>query len=175
MNLLSLDSNKELTINPAALSIPEFAAIWKHDTSPKKELAIKYLSYIYFLCDYSSVYQSYLIEEREDTLRKDFDIRQISVVLRAGVEKYRILQSTPALRFLESAIEALEATTDYFSNVNYDPDNGKPLYKLKEVTSGLKDASGIMDSLESLHEKVKKELQSDTRIRGGGSAGAFES
>jgi len=176
MNLLSLDNHNNLLITPEALAIPEFEAIWKGDSSSKKELAIKRLSYVYFLCDYSSVYQSYLPKDREKTLKKDFDVEKVDSDLSAAIKKYRLLQSTPALRFLESAIDALEATTDYFKTVDYgERDNqGKPVFKVKEVTGSLKDASGIMDSLEGLYEKVKKELQSEARIRGGGKAGAFE-
>jgi len=176
MNLLSLDHGNNLVITPEALVIPEFADLWKGDKTPEKRVAKNNLSYIYFLCNYKSVYQSYSTEKRGSVLKRDLGIKVISVNLKVAIKKYEELQSTPILRLLQSAIGATEETSKYFSNVNYAERDmhGKPVYKPKEVTSCLKDIVGVVDSLEKLEERVKKERQSEARIRGGGTSGAFE-
>lgn len=176
MNLLALDQNNNIIITPEALMIMEFSAIWENDKSVKKEGARRDLAYIYFSCDYNSVYQSYPPEQRGKQLKRDLKINKLSGRTIEGVKKYKELQKTPTLRFLEGSIAALEATTKYFNRVDYSKkdDKGALLYKITDVTRCLKDAGGVIESLEKIKEKVKKELQSEARIRGGGSVGSFE-
>lgn len=176
MNLLTLNTDNKVVISPEALLIKEFNTIWKSDMSAKKERAQRELAYIYFSCDYNSLYRSYPPEKRERQIKFDLDMRVVSSNVIAAVKKYRELQSTPTLRFLESAIKAVEASAKYYNKVNYTKldDNGNPKYKLGEVMKTLKDAASVAETLEKLHLKVQTEAQDAVRIRGGGTAGSFE-
>ena len=176
MELLVLDTNNKVSIAPAALMIPEFAIIWKNDFSPAKEFALRDLAYIYFICDYNSVYRSYDPDKREKQLKRDLGIRKLSAQTRKGVEKYKELQDTPSIRFLESGYKVMEETMKYFNNVNYakTDNNGAIMYKVGEVLKCLKDVSGTMDTIDGLLQKAKTESQAKDRIRGGGDTGAFE-
>jgi len=178
MNLLILKDNR-VDVLPEALLIPEFEAIWKRDKTIKKEYALRDFAYIYFLCDYNSVYQAYSKDTREDKIRKDLGkdrAMKISKECKVAIEKYKELQNTPSMRFLEAAKDALEAMTGYFKDVNFAErtKNGIPVYKATDVTRCLKDAGGVMKSIDDLREKVKKEIGEDTRIKGGGEAGLME-
>jgi len=176
MNVLALDSSNKLVISPEALAIPEFSAIWENDTTKKKEKALKELSYVYFLADYSSVYQAYAKEDRIGQLKSDFNIRKISEDVEKAIKKYTELQNTPIMGFLQSARDAMESMKDYFSKVNFGERDlgGRSVFKPKEVSSCLKDCGGIIDSLEKLEEKAKSELYEKATSKGGSEIGAFE-
>lgn len=176
MNLLTLDSSNKLVITPEALAIKEFSDIWKLDYNAKKEKAIRELSYIYFSCDYNSVYKSYAPAKREKQIKLDLDLRIVSSNVIAGVKKYNSLQSTPSLRILNSGLRTTEEVIKYLSKVNLTKrdDKGKPLYDVEDVMKYLAKIAVVVETLEKLKEKVKLEEQDDTRIRGGGTTGAFE-
>ena len=51
---------------------------------------------------------------------------------------------------------------------------GKPLYNAKDVASNLEKVGRIVESLDKLENKIKREVKSDSRIRGGGEIGLYE-
>lgn len=176
MNLLRLNEENKIVISPEALLIPEFFTLWKKDTSIKKETVLKELAFVYFLMDYDSSYQAYSPEEREEQLKKDFDIKKISKDVLAASEKYKKLQETPSMRFLDSAIKALESMKSYFNSVDFSEKDGRGIcvYKPSEISRCLKDSGGIMESLEKIKEKVKNEVYSKVEIIGGSEVNSFE-
>ena len=179
MNLLILKNNK-IEINPETLLIKEFKAIWDSDPGKKKEFALRELAYIYFLCDYNSVYQSYSKDERSKKIRSDLSKGDRAIKLTkfcdAGIKKYEELQDTPSMQFLESAKDALASMTEYFKGVDFTKmdKNGKFVYNVVEVTRCLKDAGGVMESIEKLKEKVKTEIYEKVAVRGKSDIGFFE-
>ena len=63
--------NGHVIMNPNSLAMPEFKAIWDRDKTKVKELAIKELSYVVFLCDESvkNPYHQYRLSERIKVLK----------------------------------------------------------------------------------------------------------
>lgn len=178
MNLLQIKENKIIP-TPEALAIPEFNAIWLDDDKLKKELALRHFAYIYFLCDFNSVYQSYPREKRDEKIRKDLGngkMFKISRKCKKGVEKYEELQKTFTMEFLESVKSAQNAMTEYFKKVNFAERDvkGQAVYKPTEVTKCMKDAGDIVESLEKLKEKVKTEIYEKDLARGQSEVGHFE-
>jgi len=171
--------NNQPQITTEILLVPEFKKIWDKDKSKDKSKAFKELSYIYFSTDYKSLYLAYDPEVREERLLLDFigDIKwKPDADIKTAIEKYKDLQKTPSIGFLEDAMMAVDATRKYFRGVDYTQldDSGRPIYKIKEVTDALKNCEGIINTLDKLRDKVAKEQQLGTRARGGGTGGLLE-
>jgi len=152
-----------------ALMIPEF-----------KKLNFKELQYVYFAADYKSIYLSYDKVTREERLRDDFigDKKwKPSKDVLAAIAKYKELQRTPTMRFLEDNQLAMESMGEYFRKINWDQsdENGKPKYDITKVSNAVKQAGGIIDNIEKLKEKVAKEqAMTGNRQRGNSEGGLLE-
>jgi hypothetical protein len=167
-------------ISTEALLIPAFADIWNRDKTKDKSIASKELAYVYFMADYRSPFGGLSPEVKEDEIIKDLFRGKFHTdeKIQAAIEKYEQLQDSLAMRFLKSAQFAVEQSIKYYNSVNYtDVDTkGNFLYKIKEVNASVKEASGLLDGLEKLVEKVRKAQQiNESKQRGGGSGGFFES
>jgi len=161
MSLFTLQEHV-LKIDPDTLAIPEFRVIWDRDKSKDKAIAYKELSYIYYYTDHKSSYQNYPDEERADKVRDDF-IRdkkwRMDDQVQAAISKYDELQTTPTLRLLLSARIAVDKLAAYFKEA--EPED-------RNYTSNLDKIGKIIESLDKLEEKVKKEQTQQSKIRGGG-------
>ncbi len=167
------------SITTEALLIPEFKKLWDRDKSKDKSKAFNELSYIYFATDYKSLYLTYDDDYRLEKLGQDFmkdpkfkpDKDMIS-----AMDKYKELQKTPSMSFLEDARNAVSSIRKYFRGIDWTErdQSGKATYKIKEVTSALKDCEGILTTLDKLTEKVAKEQSLNGRARGGSTGGLLE-
>lgn len=170
MQLFKLEKNT-VQVNPAILTISQFKTLWERDKSKDKKQALLELSFVYFLGDYKSVYLSVPPEERQQTIIEDLEFPKNWTpddVVKSCVQKYDELQVTPSMRFLESQLLALEQSIEYFRSVDYKErdSKGKPVYSISEVTKSMKDSAGVLDSLEKIQARVKKELEAKGKIRG---------
>lgn len=163
---------------PTTLAIEEFRVLWERDKSKDKGIALKELAFVYFTADYKSTYLSYPPEEREGAIKDDiFKSNYVpdQAVLNA-VDKYNQLQKTPSMRLIKAAQNTLEELINYFNSVNFTERDkrGQPVYKVTDVTKAMGDTAKVAESLAKLDEKIRKELQENTRARGGEESGAFE-
>jgi|JI10StandDraft_1071094.scaffolds.fasta_scaffold70734_3 hypothetical protein len=167
MSIFQLENNV-VKISPEVISIPEFKEIWDRDKSKEKGKAYKEIAYVYFMADYKSPYTAYPPGEREDKIKSDF-IRDESWVrddkVNAAIKKYEELQQTPTLRLLMSAKFAAEKLSEFFRT--QDPEH-------RNYTSNLEKLGKIIESLDKLEERVKKEETNQNRVRGGGNVLARE-
>jgi len=156
--------NNVVKVAPELLNIPEFKVIWDRDKSKDKGVAYKEIFYIYFTTDYKSVYNAYPEHEREARVIKDF-IRDDKWIpddeIKAACIKYDELQVTPTLRLLQSARTATDKLSQFF--LIQDPEH-------KNYTSNLEKLGRLIESMDKLEEKVKKEQTNSNRVRGGGEA-----
>lgn len=161
MGLFHLEGNI-VQIEPDSLAIPEMRAVWDRDKTRTKEIAYKELSYIYFVIDFKSPYQNIADEHREAEVIKDFikdDKWRPDALVNLAIEKYNYLQETASLRLLKSARGAVEKLTTFFKDKNTDDRN---------YTSNLEKLGKIIESIDKLEEKVRKDTKSTEKIRGGG-------
>ncbi len=179
MNLFQLDKNTVI-INPAALTIQEFKAIWDADKSKDKSFATKELAYVCFKADYKSPFLSYLADDREraiidDVFGKDFQWTPGDLIA-AAISKYEKFQENHYIKLLKSQRSALEQMMNYYNNIDFElKDNkGNHVYKITEVSKAMGDTAKIIDSLNKLDEIIRKELRDTKRNRGGEASGAFE-
>jgi hypothetical protein len=172
--------NNKIQISPENLSIPEFLVLWERDTTRSKEKVNQEFLYIYHLCNPKSIYRNYPQDKQEELVRKAF----IKIpdwlpdeIIQSAINKYKEGRITHTMRFLDSCIFACNKIIDYFNGIDFEErdDSGKAVYKLSEVTSALEKTGKILQNLETLQEKVNKELNvNNNRIRGGGDINARE-
>jgi mevalonate pyrophosphate decarboxylase len=178
MGLFDLKDN-HLVLHPDALSIPPFREIWERDESKDKSQAYKELCYIFHTCDFKSPYAAHESNRREKEVIKDFikeDGWKPDDELLLCVDKYKSFQSTHSMRLLASAREVVDKMCGYFEEVDFTllDDNDRPVYNAKDVTANIEKIGKIIESLDKVEEKVKKEITSQSHIRGGGEAGMYE-
>lgn len=165
-----------IKISPEILQIPEFKALW--DSHKDKFIAHQEFCYIYYSTDLRSVYGNYPETVKESKIIKDYiqikNWKPSSLVLKA-IEKYKEIQETPNMRFLQSSKKALNSLTEYFNSIDFSQMDiqGRPIYKISEVTSALEKCGKVLESLDKLNEKVEREM-SVQKIRGGGQASKYE-
>ena len=166
-------------VNPERLIIPPFREIWERDKTKTKEVAIAELSFVYFVADFESPYANFPEDERLERVKADFltkyKVRGDELLNRA-IAKYQEFQSTHSMRLLKSAQSAADKMSGYFKSVDFtaQSDDGKLLYVAKDVATTLGNVGKIIESLDKVEEKVKKEIKTEVKIRGGGKASPYE-
>ena len=167
----------EVKLDPRIIAIPSLKKLWDRDKDKAKSKAINELSFVAFLCDYTSPYRD--LEEGlkqstiiQDIFKKDWEPDQ--EVLEA-IEKYKQLQQTPNMRLWLSAKNSADKIANYLDDVDFKvmDDFGKPVYSIKELSSTLKDVGNIVKSLQMLERQVQTEL-ADNSVRGKSEVGAYE-
>lgn len=168
-----------IVLNPDSLVLPMFQKIWKTDKTKTKEKATREISYIYFMCDFNSPYMVYPEGKRREIVIKDFmkdEDWEESSDISIAMGRYSEFQETHTMRLMKAAKGACDKLALYFENVDFSEkgEKGKPLYNAKDVASNLEKVGRIVESLDKLENKIKREVKSDSRIRGGGEIGLYE-
>jgi len=180
MSLLDLDTaTGQAKLNPDILAIPEFSEIWNADKTKVKAKAMKEITYIYMMADFNSPYAVFPISKRTKEVKKDIlgsEDAKIEKRILEGIEKYKKFQETPSMYLLEKTKIAIYKMADYFEGVDFmqTDDTGRPVYNAKDVAANLEKIGKIIESFDKVEEKVKKEVKSESRIRGGGTEGIYE-
>ena len=109
------------------------------------------------------------IKKRVKELKEDKHIK-------GAIDKYLEFQETHTMRLMKAAKGAVDKLTSYFENIDFleKGENGKPLYNAKDVAINLEKVGSIVESLDKLETKIKKEIKTDSRVRGGGDIGLYE-
>lgn len=181
MSTLFVKDKNKVNINPVALYIPEFRAIW--EKYENKDDAEKELAYIYFVSDYKSDYCSYG-NDRDMVVARDImpEGWRPDAVTHAAVARYKELQNTTSMRFLEWARVSISGITDYFKSIAISENDSEDVKERKMrkfdptmIVKLLKDVEPILSKLDNIEEKVlKEEDMGENKIRGGGGVGFFE-
>jgi hypothetical protein len=147
------------TVIPSAyvLTIPEF-----------KDLKINELSAIFFFEDYRSPYFVYEEEERWEKISKDLSVK-LNPKVQAGIDKYKELSETSAIKLLKSAKASVTSLEKYFRTIDLTAidQNGRPINQAKDLVANLGKIADVVDGLNRLEDLVKKEQQKDNPNRGG--------
>lgn len=156
-----------------------FKELYDRDKEKGKDRFFQEMQYVYFLTDYKSLYYSYPEETREQKVIEDFiKIKNWKPdnLVKAAVVKYNELQNTESLRFLQSARNAMNKLSEYWNtlDVNERNNKGDKVFKPTDVSRSIADSSKMIESLDKIIEKVRKEEDYMNRTRGGGEGGFFE-
>ena len=164
----------KVKISPEMLNIPEYKDIWDRDKVKGKHKAFSELSYVFYVTDYKSPYKNYPEEERLQKVAADFCFKSLGEnwkpdnKVKLAIMKYKELQTTPSLRYLDSVQNLLEKITNYFNGIQIDDDS------LKTAVDSSDKANKIILALPKIREAVEKEISENSKIRGGGQVGMFE-
>ena len=164
------------------LLIREFAAlmenkrnICKEDSTGEKHLrAYREFTYIWLAIDWESFYKDYSEQERHQEALKDANLSEEEwndPIFRAACRKYRELQeSIRSIRMLHSSQKMVDKFIDYFDAVDpqeRDDQSGKPIWKVKDMQSELANLPKVLDELKEVEQRVKKEMEEQSQLRGG--------
>lgn len=176
------EMNKEgIEISPQSLTIKEFKKLWTRDKSKGKQKASAELAYVYYYTDWQSPYRIYFNEkEKRDKIILDlFDGKkwEPDQTITEACKKYEQLSTTDSMLLLQDARSAIGKLREYFRDVDLtekDEKSGKPIYSAKDLMMNIKQVGSVVKGMKELQEEVAKEQMTETRIKGGGKAGAFE-
>tara|TARA_R110002126_G_scaffold67658_1_gene171272 strand:+ start:994 stop:1500 length:507 start_codon:yes stop_codon:yes gene_type:complete len=160
MNLIEIVNNVAIP-SPYTLTILEF-----------KELDTKELAYVFFMCDHTSPFAVYGIEQRHEEVKLSVYGKSkwtASSKVNAACDKYRKLKETSAVKLLKAARHSIVKLERYFDTVDLTllDDNGKPIYHAKDLVANLSKMGDVVDGLIKLEDQVKKQEQVNTNARGG--------
>lgn len=178
-HLFELDPQMNLVINPEAYSLPVFKKLWDRDKTKDKSKAIKDLAYVFWMSDYRS-YVSDITDEAEkskevitiiDDTGKYVPDKDVSL----AIEFYK--KDRPiSLGLLEDVKAAVNELRRYFRELNLQDidDKGKPIHNANQVMNSIKSTGDLLENLEKLEIKVKKDLDMNSSVRGAKSKGMYE-
>ena len=167
---------------PEILLVKEFAALMapnrnkcKEDPSGKLGLrAFREFTYIWLAICWKSIYADFDEQERHKEALKDAFITEEEFnnpEFRAACRKFRAIQdSNKSMRLLQAANEMVDKFIDYFKNTDpmeKDDVTGKPIYKVKDIQTEMKNLIDVHETMIELENQVKKQISEKSSIRGG--------
>lgn len=169
----------EVEIEPEALMLAPFRAIYDRDKHKDKSMAKQELSYIYFFADPRSDYQ-YLVDK---------EVRQTEIIQGLGMPKGwkpdKVVER--AITFYESfkpmSAGLLEDTRFVVSKLrqelrsmdfNERDDKGKPVHTLQSITSTLKQIPSLAKDLDEAERALSKDIMAEAKARGSQSKALLE-
>lgn len=177
MSIFAFKEGK-VAIEPLNLTIPELKIIFDRDKSKDKSKAYKDLNYIYHMSDFKSPYNNLDAIERKEQIIKDYypDGFEEDIEINVAISKYIKLNTTPSMRLLMDARAGVEKIRNYYKEVdlNETDDNGKKVNRLSEISTSLANLGKMVDSIDKLEERVKKEISISSKIRGDKEISEFE-
>lgn len=161
----------EVEIEPEALMMAPFKAIYDRDKSKDKSMAKQELAYIYFMGDPRSDYQ-YLV---------DTEVRAVEIIKGLGMPKEwkadKVIER--ALTFYESfkpiSAGLLEDTRYVINrlraelrNMDFDErdDKGKPVHTLQSITNTIKQIPALAKDLDEAERALSKDITNEAKARG---------
>lgn len=161
----------EVTIEPEALMLAPFKAIYDRDKHKDKSLAKQELAFIYFMADPRSDYQ-FLVdpEVRANEIIKGLGMpkewRPDKVIERA-ITFYESFKPMSA-GLLEDTRYMVNKLRQELRNMNFDErdDKGKPVHTLASITSTLKQIPGLAKDLDEAERTLSKDIIAEARARG---------
>lgn len=170
----------ELNI-PEILLIKEFKALMEPERNKCKEdpkgvlglRAFREFTYIWLAICWKSIYSDYDEQERHKEALKDASITEEEFnnpEFRAACRKFRDIQeSNKSIRLLQAANDMVDKFIDYFKNADpmeRDEVTGKPIYKVKDIQTEMKNLIDVHETMVELENQVKKQIEAKSSIRG---------
>lgn len=176
MKIFELQGNQPIITVEGCLT---FSELLERDTSKDKSRFFQELEFVYFYTDYKSYYLTYSEKERQQKIIEDY-IKipnwKPDIVVQKAIEKYKELQKTPTLGMLEDARFASNKLREYWKGIDYSKRDlkGNQLYKPTETSKTLIDVAKIIESIDKLEDRVRKEQAINSKARGDGEGGLLE-
>ena len=169
----------EVTVEPEAIMLAPFKALWDRDKSKDKSLAKQELAYIYFLEDPRSDYQ-YIT---------DYEQRSIEIIKGLGMPKgwkpdnaikraadfYKSFKPISAglLEDIRTITNNLRESLKSM-DLNERDDKNKPIYTPDKITSSLRQLTTLATELDEAERKLSKDILADSKARGNNTKALLE-
>lgn len=177
------NANNRIELNtPEILLVKEFAELMKPKRNECEEdrsgilglRAFREFTYIWLALDWQSIYADYDEQERHEAALQDANMTEEEFnnpEFRAACRKYREIQeSNKSIKLLNAAKEMVDKFIDYFQTADpleRDEMTGKPIYKVKDIQSELKNLIDVHETMTTLEAQVKKQISEQSTIRAG--------
>lgn len=164
-------SGYTVTVEPEAIMLAPFKALWDRDKSKDKRMAMQELSYIYFVADPRSDYQ-YIVdeEERSKEVRVGLGLpakwKEDAAVKRA-MNYYSSFKPTSA-GLLEDTRVAVNKLRQLLRDIDLEKedDKGKPVYTLNTITATIKQIPGLVKDLDEAERTLSRDIIAEAKARG---------
>ena len=165
-----------LTIDPMALALKPFKAIWVRDKTEKKERAISEIAYIYFMEDPRSDYQ-YIIDrdERSKAIKEGEGLKstwQPDGTIKEAMKLYASFKTTSAL-----LLEDTRALVDGYRNKLRDLTSDMSeldVKDVKELGAIIKQVPSMVKDLDEAERALSKEIAQSDKVRGAQEKSIYE-
>lgn len=168
-----------VTVEPEALMLAPFKAIWDRDKSKDKHIAMQELAFIYFMGDPRSDYQ-YIIdkEERIKEIKKGEGMApkwKPDAAIERALEFYESFKPVSA-GLLEDTRVAVNKLRQLLRKIDLEDkdDKGKPVYTLNTITATIKQIPGLVKDLDEAERTLSKDIINENKARGSLSKSLYE-
>jgi len=161
MNILQMKSDYTLDIAPEAMTIEVFSKIFKRDKSKDKDIALKELSYIWFMSDIKSDFFIHSDDIRHEEILKVINLPKAwkadSLIVDA-IDFYKSRKSISQV-LLEDAYAGIHKLSKYVRNIDLteEDDNGKLKHDAKKLADIIKTIPDLVDALKTAEQSIIKE------------------
>lgn len=168
-----------VSVDPEALLLAPFKAIYDRDKRKDKSMAMQELAYIYFMSDPRSDYQ-YLVDEevRSDEITKGLGMpkgwKEDAVVKRARAFYESFKPASAGL--LEDTKIAVNKLRHLLRNIDLEEtdDKGRPVYTLNTITATIKQIPGLVKDLDEAERALSRDIMQEAKARGSQSKSLLE-
>lgn len=179
-SLFDLDHNSEIIISPEAYTITVYKKIWDRDKSKDKSKAKMDLAYIFWFKDFRSYIGDITdeVQKHNEIVSLIDDTRKYEPddLVKEAIEVYS--KDIPlSLGFLTDVKKGINELRRYFRELNLtevDMKTGKPVHNANQVMTSITKTKDLLDTLEKLELKVKKDLDVQGNARGNKEIGMYE-
>lgn len=169
----------QVTVDPEALALAPFKALWQRDKSKTKNIAQQELAFIYFMDDPRSDYQ-YIVdeEERAKEVKQGLgmpDKWEPDNVVKRARDFYNSFKPASA-GLLEDTKVAVNKLRQLLRNIDLEEkdEKGKPVYTLNTITATIKQIPGLVKDLDEAERTLSKDIIEESRARGSQSKSLYE-
>lgn len=180
MNLFEMKDGM-LSVSLEALGIKVFKKIWDRNKKAKKSIVFEEFSYIYFFCDFKSDFADIVDEEEREKEIIDAVMGTDSkwkpdALIKEAMEVYVERSSTITSTMLDDAKSAVSKISKFLKNIDLEEkdDRGKLIHNAKNIAGVIGDMSNIVENIDKLEQKVKKEQQEASNMKGNRKKSIFE-
>ena len=177
--LFEVDKQGQIEFAPQVLAIKEFKSLWKYRL-PNVALAVDEMSLIFFLTDVRSPYMQTEEENRITEILLDIMPHNSKwkpdKLVKAAMEKYKLMSRTPSMDSLESAWIAQRKIDQFLQaiDLNEKDKNGKLVHNVKQIQMMQKDLPNSIKALQTTQRLVMTEMNEDLELQAGREKAEFE-
>lgn len=168
-----------VTVEPEALMLAPFKAIWERDKNEDKHIAMQELAFIYFMGDPRSDYQ-YIVDEEEriKEIKKGQGMPnkwKPDKVIKRALDFYNSFKPASA-GLLEDTKIAVNKLRQLLRNINLEEkdDKNKPVYTLNTITATIKQIPSLVKDLDEAERTLAKDIINESKVRGSQSKALYE-